>query len=219
MTIAAILKTSPTTRRAGGVASAAGNPRTRHNPNQAGIIAIWAVAANPIISRLPTSSAVANPAATPTAREIRTPVVKELKSEYRTGGLKETGVRPAICDSLEKAALARKLIEELDNTAPVRILPEERTGSASLRRRDDQGSQPPQMIGYRFLPPAEAEMTEASVFYQVASTGLGADFLNDVQHVLDALRAHPALGTPVGQGLRRALSASVPIQPYLFRRG
>lgn len=61
------------------------------------------------------------------------------------------------------------------------------------------------MIGYRFLPPAEEEMTEASVFYQVASAGLGADFLNDVQRVVDTLRAHPALGTPVGEGLRRAL--------------
>lgn len=61
------------------------------------------------------------------------------------------------------------------------------------------------MIGYRFLPPAEEEMTEASVFYQGASAGLGADFLNDVQRVVDTLRVHPALGTPVGQDLRRAL--------------
>lgn len=54
------------------------------------------------------------------------------------------------------------------------------------------------MIGYRFLPPAEEEMTEASAFYQVASAGLGADFLNDVQRVVDTLRSHPALGIPVG---------------------
>jgi hypothetical protein len=32
------------------------------------------------------------------------------------------------------------------------------------------------MIGYRFLDPAEEEMTEASLFYQSASTGLGDDF-------------------------------------------
>ena len=38
------------------------------------------------------------------------------------------------------------------------------------------------MIGYRFLAPAEEEMTAASVFYDAASNGLGSDFLDDVQH-------------------------------------
>ncbi len=61
------------------------------------------------------------------------------------------------------------------------------------------------MIGYRFLPPAEEEMTEASLFYEVASAGLGAEFFDDVQHVINLLREHPALGRPVGRGLRRAL--------------
>ena len=61
------------------------------------------------------------------------------------------------------------------------------------------------MIGYRFLAPAEEEMTEASLFYEVASAGLGSDFFDDVQRVIDTLRAHPALGTPIGRGLRRAL--------------
>jgi hypothetical protein len=61
------------------------------------------------------------------------------------------------------------------------------------------------MIGYRFLAPAEEEMTEASVFYEAAAAGLGSDFFDDVQRVIDTLRPHPALGTPVGRGLRRAL--------------
>ncbi len=61
------------------------------------------------------------------------------------------------------------------------------------------------MIGYRFLAPAEEEMTEASLFYEAASVGLGSDFFDDVQRVIDTLHAHPALGTPVGRGLRRAL--------------
>ena len=39
------------------------------------------------------------------------------------------------------------------------------------------------MIGYRFLAPAEEEMTEASVFHEVASAGLGADLFDDVQRV------------------------------------
>ena len=33
------------------------------------------------------------------------------------------------------------------------------------------------MIGYRFLSPAEEEMSEASLFYDAASGGLGNDFL------------------------------------------
>jgi len=35
------------------------------------------------------------------------------------------------------------------------------------------------MIGYRFLLPAEEEMTEASVFYEAAAPNLGVDFLDD----------------------------------------
>jgi len=44
------------------------------------------------------------------------------------------------------------------------------------------------MIAYRFLSPAEEEMTEAALFYEAASNGLGSDFLNDVQRVVDRLR-------------------------------
>jgi len=61
------------------------------------------------------------------------------------------------------------------------------------------------MIGYRFLLPAEEEMTEASVFYESASANLGVDFLDDVQRVIDLLRDHPLLDHPVGGDLRRAL--------------
>ena len=61
------------------------------------------------------------------------------------------------------------------------------------------------MIGYRFLLPAEEEMTEASVFYESATSGLGADFLDEVQRVVNILREHPELGQSVGRGLRRAL--------------
>jgi hypothetical protein len=37
------------------------------------------------------------------------------------------------------------------------------------------------MIPYRFLTPAEEEMTEAALFYEAASSQLGSDFLDDVQ--------------------------------------
>ena len=61
------------------------------------------------------------------------------------------------------------------------------------------------MIGYRFLYPAEEEMTEASVFYAAATSGLGADFLDEVGRVINILREHTELGQPVGSGLRRAV--------------
>ncbi len=47
---------------------------------------------------------------------------------------------------------------------------------------------------YRFLSPADEEMTEASVFYEAATFGLGADFLAEIQQVIHALREHPRLG-------------------------
>jgi len=40
------------------------------------------------------------------------------------------------------------------------------------------------MIGYRFLFPADAEMIEAALFYNGASSGLGDDFLDDVQYAM-----------------------------------
>jgi plasmid stabilization system protein ParE len=61
------------------------------------------------------------------------------------------------------------------------------------------------MIGYRFLDPAEKEMIEASLFYQAASNGLGDDFLDDVQRVIDNLCEHPYLGVAVAPNLRRIL--------------
>ncbi len=66
------------------------------------------------------------------------------------------------------------------------------------------------MIDYRFLRPAEEEMTEASLFYEAASTGLGTDFLNDVQRTVTSLRQHPDLGHEVDRNLRRMLLQRFP---------
>jgi plasmid stabilization system protein ParE len=46
-------------------------------------------------------------------------------------------------------------------------------------------------------------MTEASLFYEAATTELGKDFLDDVQRVIDSLREHPYLGLGVDPKLRR----------------
>jgi hypothetical protein len=61
------------------------------------------------------------------------------------------------------------------------------------------------MIGYRFLSLAEEEMSEAAVFYDAAFVGLGTDFLEDLQQVIDTVRAHPQIGTRLDGNLRRAL--------------
>jgi hypothetical protein len=61
------------------------------------------------------------------------------------------------------------------------------------------------MIGYRFLPPAEEEMTQASLFYEAASTGLGSNFLDDVSRVIERLRQHPYLGQTLALNLRKTL--------------
>lgn len=61
------------------------------------------------------------------------------------------------------------------------------------------------MIGYRFLTPAEIEMTEASRFYEAATLGLGAEFLDEIQRVIQILSEHPELGRPIDHKFRQAL--------------
>lgn len=61
------------------------------------------------------------------------------------------------------------------------------------------------MIGYRFLSAAEDEMSEAALFYDEASAGLGNDFLSDVQQAIDKLREYPKAGRPIATHLRGML--------------
>jgi plasmid stabilization system protein ParE len=70
------------------------------------------------------------------------------------------------------------------------------------------------VIGYRFLPPAEEEMVEASHFYEAESSGLGDEFLDDVQRVIDSLREHPKLGQQVGRKFRLALLRRFPFSLF-----
>ena len=57
----------------------------------------------------------------------------------------------------------------------------------------------------RFLSPAEEEMTEAALFYDSHSAGLGEDFLDDIQQSVNTLRAYPEIGAIVEEGLRRVM--------------
>ena len=66
------------------------------------------------------------------------------------------------------------------------------------------------MIGYRFLPPAEEEMTDAALFYESAAPTLGRDFLDDLQYAIDTVRERPELGVLVGHGFRRILVRRFP---------
>jgi len=61
------------------------------------------------------------------------------------------------------------------------------------------------VIPYRFLSPAEEEMTEAALFYEIASTGFGGDFLDDVQRAINRLLDVPRAGEPIDSDLRRTL--------------
>jgi plasmid stabilization system protein ParE len=61
------------------------------------------------------------------------------------------------------------------------------------------------MTAYRFLSPAEEEMTEAALFYESRSGGLGSDFLDDVQQAVDRLSDYPHSGEPIDSGLKRTL--------------
>lgn len=66
------------------------------------------------------------------------------------------------------------------------------------------------MTGFRYLPPAEEEMTEAAIFYEEQSQGLGAEFLDDVQRTIDRLQDNPMIGQTVVDDLRRGLLARFP---------
>ena len=59
------------------------------------------------------------------------------------------------------------------------------------------------MIGYRFLSPAEDEMSEAALFYDAVD--LGNDFLDDVQIAIHKLCEYPQAGQVVASRLRRML--------------
>jgi plasmid stabilization system protein ParE len=72
------------------------------------------------------------------------------------------------------------------------------------------------MIGYRFLNPAEAEMIEAALFYDGASSGLGNDFLDDIQQAIGRLCEYPQAGETVTSELRRMLLHRFPFSIICF---
>ena len=58
----------------------------------------------------------------------------------------------------------------------------------------------------QFHPAAEAEMNEAAAFYEDASSGLGEDFLAELERTLNQIRANPkAAPIIMGKVQRRVL--------------
>ena len=66
------------------------------------------------------------------------------------------------------------------------------------------------MIDYRYLLPAEVEMTEAALFYDEQLPGLGVDYLDDIQRSIDRVRAHPEIGQTIQGNFRRSLVSRFP---------
>lgn len=67
------------------------------------------------------------------------------------------------------------------------------------------------MIGYRFLSTALTEASDAALFYEKESGGLGTKFLDAIDITIEKLRKFPTIGSPHGQRLR---SFSIPRFPY-----
>ncbi|HEX7239831.1 MAG TPA: type II toxin-antitoxin system RelE/ParE family toxin [Longimicrobiaceae bacterium] len=72
------------------------------------------------------------------------------------------------------------------------------------------------MKPFRFLRPAREELLRAAERYERERTGLGADFLEEVEHAVDTARAHPEAGTPLVRGTRRILVRRFPFS-VIFR--
>jgi toxin ParE1/3/4 len=65
-------------------------------------------------------------------------------------------------------------------------------------------------------PEAEAEMTEAYVWYEARSRGLGADFLLSIDAVLQAAARNPGQFPVVHHGIRRGLTKRFPYQVFFL---
>jgi toxin ParE1/3/4 len=55
---------------------------------------------------------------------------------------------------------------------------------------------------YEFHPEAELELNEAVDFYEAGMSGLGGDFGDEVNRVIDVLLEHPELGVRADNDLR-----------------
>ena len=66
----------------------------------------------------------------------------------------------------------------------------------------------------RFTPLADTDVAETYAWYEAARSGLGEDFLRDLQRALDFVVAYPQGCPDVHRGLRRALLHRFPYSLY-----
>ena len=59
-------------------------------------------------------------------------------------------------------------------------------------------------------------MTEAAIYYDAARSGLGGDFLDDIQYAISAVCRQPEIGTNIGYGFRRVLVRRFPFSVVYF---
>lgn len=57
-------------------------------------------------------------------------------------------------------------------------------------------------MSYEFHPEAELELDEAAAWYEAEVSGLGSDFGDEVERVINILLDHPELGARVDKDLR-----------------
>ena len=72
------------------------------------------------------------------------------------------------------------------------------------------------MTSVVFLSPAEKEMLEASEYYERQASGLGIEFLAEVQRTVHGIVENPGAGPVVRQPLRRRLLLGFPFS-ILYR--
>jgi plasmid stabilization system protein ParE len=66
------------------------------------------------------------------------------------------------------------------------------------------------VIPYAFHPDAEAELEEASLFYESQLAGLGKSFAAEVERTFSLVRQFPEAGSPAGPTQRRVVAARFP---------
>jgi plasmid stabilization system protein ParE len=66
------------------------------------------------------------------------------------------------------------------------------------------------LIPYSFHPDADAELTEASLFYESRMAGLGKSFAVEVERTISLVRQFPDAGSLIGSARRRVLLAGFP---------
>lgn len=63
---------------------------------------------------------------------------------------------------------------------------------------------------YRFLSPAQRELSEAVQYYEQASPGLGLEFLDEIERTVERILQHPEAWTRVAEHHRRCRTRRFP---------